>query len=46
MITKEKVRIKEKNEGMEDYLKELLEAKMEQAEIRFKSSRYWRFEKK
>jgi len=35
----------EKDEKKEDYLEELIEAKMEQAEIRFKSSWYWIFKK-
>jgi len=41
----EKEEKKEHNEAAEEYLQELIEAKMEQAEIRFKSSKYWRFRK-
>jgi hypothetical protein len=29
--------------GAEDYLQELVEAKMEQVEVRFKLSKYWTF---
>jgi len=44
MMSREKIRKRGKAEETEDYLDELIEAKMEQAEIRFKSSRYWIFE--
>jgi hypothetical protein len=44
MIDRDRIKKKETNEEMEDYLGELVEAKMEQAEIRFKASRYWVFE--
>jgi len=36
--------VKEKREEeIDDYLSELVEARMEQAELRFKSSKYWIF---
>jgi len=41
MIGRETKRKKEKI--TEDYLEELIKAKMEQAEIRLKSSKYWTF---
>ena len=44
MIGRETKRKKEKNEKItEDYLEELIKAKMEQAEIRLKSSKHWTF---
>ena len=34
---------KKQEEEIDDYLSEVVEARMEQAELRFKSSKYWIF---
>jgi hypothetical protein len=42
-MTSERKRRENEERAAEDYLEELIEARMEQAEMRFKSSKHWVF---